>query len=220
MKQILIFACGLIWVSACNVPAYAAAAVKVHVAVGKVSEVVLPEKAAKIIKGGEADSVLVEVLDNSVYLLPKSNAPADVFVTCVSGESYPLNLVIAPQHDVRVQVNGPSVRSFSGEPKTNMMDLMKELLLGREPAGATVSKEGQAMIFDNGQIELTLDIMYDFPHLTAYILKAQNLIDNGVIVPLQQMSFLNLLAVASDRDMLNPKGQEGDMTKIYVITGK
>ncbi|MBI4309627.1 MAG: hypothetical protein HY591_04780 [Candidatus Omnitrophica bacterium] len=201
--------------------AYAApASMSVHVAVGKVSEVVFPEKVAKVIKGGAADSVLVEVLDNSVYVLPKTNTPADIFVTGVSGKSYPLDLVIAAQHDIRVEVSGQNLRRISREINLNAMDLMKEILRGVEPAGATVLKNSKSMALNGGQIKMTVEVIYDFPHIAAYIFKAQNLSDNSVIVPVQQISFLNLLAVTSDQDMLKPKGEEGDNTKVYIVAGK
>ena len=198
----------------------AAPAMSVHVAVGKVSEVVFPEKVARVVKGGAADSVLVEALDNSVYVLPKTNTPADIFVTGVSGKSYPLNLAIAPEHDVRVEVTGPDLHRVSQEININAMDLMKDVLRGTEPAGATVLKNRQSMTLSDQQIKMTIDVIYDFPHITAYVFKAQNLTDNSVIVPLQQISFPNLLAVTSDQDMLRPKGQEGDTTKVYIVAGK
>ena len=221
MKKARVLVFILIFAVGCYGPAHAASPVDVHVAVGKVSEVVFPEKVAKVIKGGAADSVLVETLDNSIYLLPKTNTPADVFVTVVSGVSYPLNLVIAPEHDLRVEVDASSSSGrLSSEVKTNAMDLMKEILLGHKPVGATMVKGGQSVTLQDGQIKLTVEVIYDFPHLAAYIVQAQNLTDNSVIVPVGQMTFPNVLAVTSDQDMLKPKGQEGDAAKVYMIAGK
>lgn len=219
MREIFILL-ALLCVSGCYDMAHAFPSTDVHVTAGKVSEVVLPEKVAKVIKGGAADSVLVEVLDDSVYIMPKSNAPADVFVTGVSGESYPLNLLISPQHDVRVQIKGPSVQKSSREARVEVMDVMKEMLLGHEPAGATLLKTVKTLAFDSQQIKLSVDQAYDLPHIAVYVLKAQNLIDNSVIIPLQQISFPHLLAAASDEDMLQPKGREGDTTKVYIIASK
>ena len=194
----------------------------VHVTVGKVSEVVFPEKVAKIIKGGAPDSVLVEVLDQSVYLMPKSDTPADIFVTGVSGRSYPLNLSIAPQHDIRVEIGGSSVLSYSVESANNSaMDVMKDILAGHEPAGATALKgDHGGVLFKDGQIQLSVRSGYDLSTLTVYILEAHNLTDNSVIIPLEQFSFPRLLAAASDRDMIAPKGQEGDRTAVYLVVGK
>jgi hypothetical protein len=77
---------------------------EINVEVGKVTEVVFPQKVAKVIKGGLPDAILIEVLDSSVYLLPKAVNPPQIFVTTLSGVSYPLNLHISKEHDIKVQV--------------------------------------------------------------------------------------------------------------------
>ncbi len=193
----------------------------VHVAVGKVSEVFFPEKIAKVIKGGASDSVLVEVLDQSLYLLPKSNTPADIFVTTVSGRSYPLTLTIAPQHDIKVEINGASVSSISPSAGNDVMDVMKDILSGHEPPGSTALKVDRAdILFKDSKIQLHVRCGYDLPALTAYILEARNLTDNSVIVPIEQVTFPHLLAITSDRDMIAPKGREGDSTAVYLVVGK
>lgn len=193
----------------------------VHVAVGKVSEVFFQEKIAKVIKGGASDSVLVEVLDQSLYLLPKSNAPADIFVTTVSGRSYPLALTIAPQHDIKVEINGGSVSSISPGAGNDVMDVMKDILSGHEPPGSTALKVNRAdVLFKDSKIQLHVRSGYDLPALTAYILEAKNLTDNSVIVPIEQVTFPRLLAITSDRDMIAPKGREGDSTAVYLVVGK
>ena len=210
----------LLFIVFSNFLVFAASPIDVHVSLGKVSEVVFPEKVAKVIKGGVGDSVLVEVLDNTVYLLPKTDAPADVFVTGVSAQSYPLNLVVSPQHDIRVEVNGQSARRISQDIKQGALDLMKAILLGHEPAGATVLKGGQSVILSNQDIKFTVNMIYDFPHLAAYVFKAKNLTDNSVVVPVEQVSFPHLLAITADEDVLRPQGQEGDTTQVYLVAEK
>ena len=193
----------------------------VHVSVGKVSEVFFPEKIAKIVKGGASDSVLVEVLDQSLYLLPKSNTPADIFVTTVSGHSYPLTLTIPPRHDIKVEIGGGSISSISPNAGSNVMDVMKDILSGHEPPGSTALKVNRAdILFKDSKIQLHVRSGYDLPALTAYILEAQNLTDNSVIVPIEQVTFPRLLAITSDRDMIAPKGREGDSTAVYLVVGK
>ncbi len=200
---------------------YAAPATTVHIGIGKVSEVVFPEKVAKIIKGGASDSVLVEVADNSVYILPKTTTPSDIFVTGESGQSYPLNLTLAGEHDVKVEIGGgAAVQRQTQDINIDTMDLMKDLLRGQEPAGAALIKGNTSILLADGQIKLTVETVYDFPHISAYILKAQNLIDNQVIIPIEQMTFPHLLAVSSDRDSLSAKGRANDSSKVYVIAGK
>ncbi|MBI3315091.1 MAG: type-F conjugative transfer system secretin TraK [Candidatus Omnitrophica bacterium] len=193
----------------------------VHVAVGKVSEVFFPGKIAKVVKGGASDSVLIEVLDQSLYLLPKSNAPADIFVTTVSGRSYPLTLTVAPQHDIKVEIGGGSVGGISPGASHDVMDVMKDILSGHEPPGSTALKVKRAdILFKDSKIRLYMRSGYDLPALTAYILEARNLTDNSVIVPIEQVTFPRLLAITSDRDMIAPKGREGDSTAVYLVVGE
>jgi hypothetical protein len=194
--------------------------VEIHVTVGKVSEAVFPEKVARVVKGGAADSVLVEVLDNTVYLLPKSYSPADVFVTGVSGESYPLNLVISSEHDVRINAVGDVSSKNKKMVKADVMELMKEILLGHEPAGALLLKSKEKTFLSDQQINIEIDAIYDFYNMTAYVLTAHNLTQNSVVVPLQQVSFPGLAAAASDQDILMPKGEDADRTKMYLIAVK
>ncbi len=194
----------------------------VHVAIGKVSEVVFPDKIANVIKGGAPDSVLVEVLEKSVYILPKTNTPADIFITTISGQSFPLSLVMATQQDVRIDIPGTSRidRPIENIPNSPM-DIMKYILLGQEPPGATPLKTDEGKIFfKDAQIQCSVHHAYEFPALTAYVLEARNLTRNSIIVPVEQMLFPNLLAVASDRDMISAKGQEGDRTMVYLVVGK
>ncbi len=200
--------------------AQAAPVVEVRVAVGKVSEVAFPEKVAKVIKGGPADSVLIEVLDNSIYILPKTTALADIFVAGVTGKSYPLHLVVAAEHDVRVQVQGASINRVASEIKIDALSLMREVMQGNELPGATMLKTQQTVFLNEEQIRLTTEKVYDFSHMAAYVFKAQNLVSERVVVPIQQIVLPHILAAASDDDSLSPAGQAGDNTTIYVITGK
>ncbi len=186
---------------------------------GKVTQVEFPAKVAKIVKGGDPDSVLVEVLDNSVYLLPKNQTPSDIFVTTVSGSSYPLNLRIGSNHDIKIQAG--SIKNQSSGPVggyySDVMDLMKDLLLNREPAGASLLPAQGSVLLSNDQIKLTVDKVYELSDWKAYILVARNLAKNSVIIPIEQIALPDLLAVSSQRDMLTPKGREGDSSKVYVI---
>ena len=194
----------------------------IQVEEGKVTQVEFPVKVAKVVKGGDPDSVLVEVLDNSVYLLPKTQTPSDIFVTTISGHSYPLTLHIGQNHDIKIKVGSFKNRQISASRGyySDVMDLMKDLLQGHEPAGATVLPATGQVLLSNDKIKLTVDKAYELSSWKAYVLIARNLINNAVIIPIEQMSLPDLLAVSSQRDMLAAKGREGDRAKVYVIVGK
>ena len=235
MKKLILLVFISMALSSCVIPAGASdfkdegRATDIRVEVGKVTEVTFPEKIAKVIKGGQPDSVLVEVLGNSVYLLPKTDTPPDIFVTTTSGNSYPLNLHISQEHDIKVEV-GSSKNRQSNSSKggySDVMDLMKDLLLSREPSMATILPEagqaclsGRQVFLSNHEIKLTVDKAYELGNWKAYVLTAHNLIKNAVIIPVEQMSLPNLLAVSAEKDMLAAKGQQGDSTKVYMITGQ
>ena len=225
MRKLIFFVLLLIGFGGCAMPA-GASDVKdkviltdVKVETGKVTEVSFPEKVAKVVKGGEPDSILVEVLDESVYILPKTDVPPDIFVTTISGDSYPLKLHIAQEHDIKIQIGNRQPNSSRGT-YSDVMDLMKDLLLNRDPVMATFLPEGGKVFLANQEIKLTVDKAYELGDWKAYVLSARNLINNAVIIPIEQMTLPNLLAVSSDQDMLSASGQSGDSTKVYMITGK
>ena len=225
MKKIGFLILMVTMLTSCLVPAGAssskddAQSTNIQVEVGKVTELVFPAKVAKVVKGGVPDSVLVEVLESSVYLLPKTEEISDIFVTTVSGMSYPLTLHLGKEHDIKVKIGfHQTAKSNSlGGYYLDEMDLMKDLLLHKEPTGATILPGKGQVWLANKQIELTVDTAYELSNWKAFVLNAKNLIKNEVIIPIEQVSLPNLLAISSDRDMLFPKGQEGDTTKIYMI---
>ncbi|MBF0490643.1 MAG: type-F conjugative transfer system secretin TraK [Candidatus Omnitrophica bacterium] len=196
--------------------------VEIKVEIGKVSEVAFPEKVSKVVKGGAPDSVLVEVLDHSVYLLPKTNPPADIFVTTTAGISYPLSLRISKERDIKVQVGV----FHSGSPGSSswgygdVMDVMRDLLLKKEPAMATVLPQKGEVFLSNGQIRLTVDKAYELGRWKAYVLTARNQIKNAVIIPVQQITMPHLLAISTERDLLSARGREGDKAQVYIIIGQ
>ena len=227
MRNLILLLVILIGLSSCVLPAGASdykgegKATDLRVEVGKVTEVTFPEKVAKVIKGGQPESVLVEVLDNSIYLLPKTNAPPDIFVTTISGNSYPLILHIASEHDIKIKIDSSNPRTSNSlrGVYTDVMDLMKDLLLQREPSMATVLRENGQVLLSNKEIKLTVDKAYELGTWKAYIVTVKNLINNAVIIPIEQMTLPNLLAVSADRDMLSGQGEQGDSAKVYMIVG-
>lgn len=204
----------------CPPCAYASTETLVNVTIGKVSQVSFPLNIAKVIKGGSADSILVEALDRDLYIMPKSDSPANIFVTDVAGASYALNLQIAKVHDVSVLINQDKIRSRSNYAVNNMMLIMKEMLLGHELVGADQIKLNYVIQLKNSPISLEFLYAYEYPSLTAYIIQAKNLANKMTVVPVEHLSLGRVLGIASDTDTLMPKGQEGDHTNIYMIKAK
>lgn len=193
-------------------------ATAIKVEVGKVSEVVFPDRVVKVVKGGAPDSILVEVMDHAVYLLPKTELPADIFVTTSSGKSYPLLLKVATERDIKVHVGGSSKRNGQAYGYTDVMDLMKDLLLGHQPLMATPFGTKGDVLFETEELKLVIERAYQMNAWRAYVLKMHNLTAQELIVPIERIVLPDLLAISADKDILSAKGQE-DETLVYVITG-
>ncbi len=227
MRRILCLILFLINFSSCVLPVGASdikdegRPADINVEIGKVTEVTFSDKVIKVIKGGKPDSVLVEVLDASVYLLPKTSVLPDIFVTTASGSSYPLSLHISKDRDIKIQIGSSKYKSSNVYKSvySDVMDLMRDLMLQREPVMATVLPQVGQVLLANKEIQLTVDKAYELGDWRAYILTANNLINSAVIIPVEQISLPNLLAISTDQDMLFAHGQQGDSTKVYMITG-
>lgn len=196
-----------------------ALATEIKVEVGKVSEVVFPDRVVKVVKGGAPDSILVEVMDQAVYLLPKIESPADIFVTTSSGKSYPLLLKVAVERDIKVHVGGSSKRHGQAYGYTDVMDLMKDLLLGHQPVMSTPFGTQGDVFFETEDLKLVIERAYQMNAWRAYVLKMHNLTAQELIVPIERIVLPDLLAISADKDILSAKGQQEDKTLVYVITG-
>lgn len=192
----------------------------VHVQVGKVSEVFFPENIAKVIKGGTADSILVEAMESSLYILPKTDKPPEVFVTGVSGQSYPLSLQISQEHDLKVEVGKARLKRSSYAGNLNVMDLMKEVLLGHVPAGATTIKLDQILELKHTPIQLKFFEAYDLPTIRVYVASAINRSPDLVVLPIESITIKGLKAITSTADTLNPTGSDGDKATVYLVVIK
>ena len=194
----------------------------IRVGMGKVSEIIFPQNIAKVIKGGAADSIMVEAIDRSLYVMPKAQPLSDIFVTTVSGDSYPLNLVVSANPDISFEINTAVGKDTAQTAHHgNVMAVMKDVLMGRPPTDGMLLKSAQGQeFFRNGQIQMTVQLAYDLPDLTAYVLEARNVTGQDAVVPIEQMNVPRLLAVASDCDRIAPQGQLEDKTSVYMVVGK
>ncbi len=193
--------------------------IKVNTAVGRVTEVRFPTKVAKIIKGAVPESVSVEVVDQSIYILLKTSNPLDIFVMTEDGQSYPLNLVSSEEPDTKVEIAADQKSSKEPGNTQATIALIKEILLGNVPAGATVL-QGDVEVFNNGQIALRLKTIYELTQCRVYILSAENLLEKRIVIPIQDINFPRLLAITSGQDLLEAKGGDKDQTTVYMVVGR
>ena len=199
---------------------YGAESFTVHVSIGKVSEVIFPNNITNVVKGGQPDAVLIEAMDNTLFILPKKEDLPDLVISTDSKETYPLSLKLSKEHDIKLQIANDSRISGVNEHHDLVMDIMQTLLQGGIPTQAAVIDIRKSISFEQSKIRFNVDVVYDLNNVIVYILTAHNLSMDGACVPIQEISFENLLAVASESDFLRPAGIEGDSTKIYMIIGK
>ncbi len=190
---------------------------EVHVAVGRITEVIFPKKVARIIKGGAADGILIEVMDNSILLLPKNDTPPDIFVTNLTGDNYPLRLSFTGEYHAKVRVVEAFTDAAAKKGNNLALDLMKMMMQGRVPIQATVIASAKKRLVANGMLELTVNTILELPRIKGLLLTAENLSDNSLVVALQNISYPGLIAIASERDTLEAKGKPGSQTRVYMV---
>jgi hypothetical protein len=91
--------------------------------------------------------------------------------------------------------------------------------MDRIPKGST-EKRTDTVVFDNGQLRLHLITVYELPQVLCYVMVVENLLNQSIIVPVQQIGFPRLLAVSSEKDLLTAKGTDGAMAKVYMVVGR
>ncbi len=191
----------------------------IKVGVSKLTTITFPKKVAQLVKSGDPESILVENRGYSVFVTPKNIPVAQLIVVTEDGEKYPLNFIYEDTVDDMVSISMQSVCE-ERQDKNLTIALMKELFIGRVPAGATVINKRKVIHLKDQHLKLVFEKTYELPQSKVYLVTAQNMIKQAVVVPVQQIVYPNLLAIASDREVLFPKGEEGSQTKLYMIVRK
>ncbi len=94
---------------------------------------------------------------------------------------------------------------------------MRSLFLRQDVSGSSIMPNLNQEILNNGHIKLTLLTKYELPEVTAMVLTIQNLRKRSIVVPVQKISVPKLMAIASNEDILQANGQEGDQTLLFMI---
>jgi len=186
---------------------------------GRKTEVHFPGRVAKIAKSGDPESVLIDNVNEILYITPKYTPIADISVITEDGTNYPLSFTYGKDYDgiVTVLLSQPDEE----KPKRNYtIALMQDLLTGRVPAGANVYKSKKSVLLKNENLQITIDVIYELPRAKAYVMTAENLLNTPVILPVQQITFPKLLAIASEKDMLMAKGMKGSKSLVYMVIRK
>jgi hypothetical protein len=193
-------------------------AIMVNVAIGRITEVIMPEKIAKVIKGGNADSILVEVLNNSIFLLPKTSDIPDIFVVTINGQNIPLHLFINQEFNERLEIQFTFSRTNQHMiPQQSALELMKVMMQNKVPPGAEIQTKNQELKLFNDQLKLTLKTVFDLGAMQGLIFNAENLTNNMLIIPLEQLSYPGLIMIAAQKDSLEKRASKLDSTLMYMV---
>jgi len=193
--------------------------VVIKVDTGKITEVVFPSEVASITKAVPSDVLQIEVMKDHIYFLPLKEATTDVYVLAKDGVSYPLALKIdGSSRDTKVVIRGKeqtNQRSTEREGKNFTVMAMRKLLNGEDIPGAN-RIEGVTEVYNDGKMKLILQVLYELETVRAMVMEAQNLLDTSIVFPIQEIQSPNLMAIASDKQVIEGRGK----TKVYMIVGR
>ena len=194
--------------------------VEVRGELGKVVDITFADGVSKLLFSGPTGSLQVEHADDHLFITPLTIQPADLVVIDTQGQSYKLKFVFDKGVDERIDISSLEKRKESnGDGETVVVEVLKCLLTNRTPAGAQ-EETMDKVVFDNKQVRMTLVYSYEMPHLIGYVMVVENLLNQSIAVPVQEISFPNLLAVTSEKDLLEKKGSKNALSKVFLVVGR
>jgi hypothetical protein len=193
--------------------------VEVLAIAGKTNELYFESGISSLVRSGIKETLTVEQMANHLFVTPLTENPADLIIIDLQGQSFKLHFVFGKGYDDKIVVKAAAHKAETDAGDNSTIGLIRELAMNRTPKGST-EKRADSVVFDNGQLRLHLITVYELPQALCYVMVAENLINQPIIVPVQQIGFPGLLAVSADRDFLTAKGTAGAMSKVYMVIGR
>lgn len=188
---------------------YASKPVRVRLAVGKTTQVEVPEVVVDMVTMIEATQLTLSYTGHYVQLHALTAVEGEVFVITTSGASYPLALTTtAPQHDAAVRIVATGTRAKKRQRETRSLTavgLIRAMARGEIPPGVEHLPAKGQQLYHDGTVRLTLQAAYLSPRMRGYILQAENLTGVSVPVPVEELEIPGLLAVGSVTQVLYPQ---------------
>ena len=194
---------------------------------GMITEAEFPDKIANVTKSVANETLQIETLGNRIFLLPRENLESQLYVVTQDNVSYCLHLIMdETQAATRIKIEKPHQQTNEEQSKdtANTVELMKALMIGRQPPGSVSSKLHPQDIFNNAELRITIDEVYELAGGTkAFVLTFENLLDKPVIVPIEHIELPGLLAISVDSQILEARPHDankkptGHTTKAYMI---
>jgi len=202
---------------------YQGGSIAVNVAIGRTSEIVFPELIAQLLRSQIPDSIDLEVKGKSLYILPKVQSNADIFVRTVSNMEVPINLVFKEENDTQVRISyaidEPQKTKVERKKSNKAISLMKALIK-KEDIGGSTRLDVNKVIFENRYFRATLLTKYELNNAEGLIVEIENLLYRSIITPIQDINLKNLIAIAAENDLLAPCGEENSKTLLYLVLRK
>ena len=176
---------------------------------GMITEAEFPDKIANVTKSVAGEILQIETLGNRIFLLPRESFDSRLYVVTQDNVSYCLHLIMdETQAATRIKIKKPhqEVSTEQSRDTANTVELMKALMIGRQPPGSVSSKLHPQDIFNNAKLRITIDEVYELAGGTkAFVLTFENLVDKPVIVPIEHIELPGLLAISVDSQILEAR---------------
>ncbi|MBF0594611.1 MAG: type-F conjugative transfer system secretin TraK [Candidatus Omnitrophica bacterium] len=193
--------------------------VEVRSELGKAVEVVVPGGVSNLVRSGDAASLKVEHVSGHLFITPLVRDAAELMVVDGVGRSYRLKFVFGKGLDEKILITAKVNEDYSEKGSLTTIDLIREMAAGRAPAGA-VEVMREAVVFEDPRVRIKSVLLYEMPGFNGYVLTAENLLPQSLVVPVEQLNFPGLLAVTAQRDILTPAGTPGAKGLIYMVASR
>ncbi len=193
--------------------------VEVRAVLGRTIEVVVASGVSSLVRSGDMSSLKVEHVSGHLFVTPLAKDPAELIVIDGIGRSYRLKFMLGQDFDEKVIIAPRVNANDRAENIVATIDFIRELASGRAPAG-TVKVVREGVIFEDERVRISSLIIYEKPDILGYVLRAENLLDQSLVVPVEQLNFQGLLAITSEKDILSPVGAKGSQGFLYMVTAR
>ncbi|MBF0330940.1 MAG: type-F conjugative transfer system secretin TraK [Candidatus Omnitrophica bacterium] len=187
------------------------AVVEIRSAVGKLTEIVVENGVADLVRSGDPSTVKVEHTAGHLFVTPLTTAPADLTVIDKRGLSHRLRHVFSSGLDEKIIIADCAGPASGQDHKDTVMEMIRDLVRHRTPAGST-QKVSDEVLFENDNWQMRSVMIYEAPPLWGYVAVVRNKKTVPLMFAVERITFPGLLAVTAEKDLLAP----ADETTVYM----
>jgi hypothetical protein len=202
-------------------------AIPLKLKTGVVTEAEFPEKIAGVTKSVSAEFLEVETLGNRMFLLPLKSFDSYVHVVTEDNISYCLHLIMGEAEAstyIKMKKQNEAKPRTKGWGAYDTIEIMRTLLKGEEPFGASSVNSHDKEIFNNGVFRILTEAVYELGGgARALRLRLENLMDKPIVLPIENIELPGLVAISVDAQVLGARprrplqGDSDHTTKAYLI---